>query len=204
MFELKDAPKVSAQQKTPKEKIDVKLTTGGIYLMTPMMAEYKKFDSYEAISVRFKLNLSMSLDCWVGKTIFFKDQNALNEEVKYILKFIAPELLEKTYKATSFEEYAKELCKDINKSLSDSRSNKNFTTLLGKLIRKKDSKYVEFESHIPASGDYRKEYLAQLHEYNKLYFSNWELDNCVVPFERDERASNKNSSLDSVLDDLPF
>lgn len=194
-----------------KEKVNVRLTTSGIYRVSPFKAEYKKAGEYETLSVVFSVELGFGLSCWQNKTIFFKDSVQINEEIQFLLKFIAPNLLGKKYNVATFKEYADALCADINTELLKNRESGNRIVLNGKILRKKGSNYIEFEDYIPPTGDFRKSYLAHVDDYRSQWFSKWELDNCEVPFIQ---TTPRNNTPEPVVvdafsqsisnDDLPF
>lgn len=210
MFTVQDPPKQAkdttsgaggqtpANQQTTfaerKERMDVNLTMGGIFPVIPIKAEYRQVTGHETIQVAFKLAIGYSLECWVRKTLFFKDTTSFNEEMNYILKFIAPSLLNKEYKAAGFKEYADQVCYDINAILQQGRtaakeakeSGKTARVeepiFLGKLLRKKNSQYVEFGERFNQGATFAKDYLALLTDPNSLYFTPWEIENTITPF----------------------
>lgn len=181
-----------------KERISVKLTVGGIYRVSPFKCEFKEIDTKagkkQALSISFSVDLGTSFDCWVNKMIFFKSTEQIREEVKFLLKLLAPELLQVEYKATNFKDFAFDLCKDLNNTLKSARDEKRRLFFHGKMRKKKDSDYVDFEEFIPLTGNFRVNWLAELSDTSSQWFTPWELDNCVVPFERKIKENQKEDS----------
>jgi len=192
-----------------KPKLKVKLTKSGIYRVVPFKAEYARYGEYETMKILFFVDFGMQIACMAHKTIFFKSKEQVNEEIRYILKFICPDCLDTKYDVKTFEQYAQALCVDINKELQRQRENKERTVLFGKLKKRKDSKYVEFEELLPKSGDFRVDYLATPDNVTSLYFSAWEAQNCDMPFEIEGNASAvlepaEEAVYDVQGSDLPF
>lgn len=177
-----------------KERISVRLTVGGEYKVSPYKAEFKQFGEYETISIAFSVELGYAFSCWVSKVLFFKSKEQIHKEVQYILKFIAPELLDKQYGTRDFKSYAEKLCEDINSILRYNRENRMSKVFMGK-IRVDNNGYCNFEDLIPRTGDFIKNYLGHINEDSLgMWFTEWEFENCKVPFERTNKAVGTNIS----------
>ena len=202
-------------------KIAVRITKSGIYRVQPIKAEYSKFGEYEGMRVVFSVELGYAYNCYQNKMIFYsKEKDAIfKEEVAYMLKHISPDLSTKKYSVKTVKEYIDLLSVDINAYLKERRDAKNPIMLSGKILKFKNKDFADFEEYAPKSGDFRKSYLAQLDDYKSQWFTNWELQNCEMPFELNAGKGKSSYSepiaepeptvFDAfnqaeVVDDLPF
>jgi len=198
------------------ERLKVKLTKGGMYGMYPIKAEYYKQGEWEQFNVDFQVLLGSKLSCFVTKKCFFKDREQINKEINYLLKFICEDCLKIEYpKFNNFKEYAEAVAKDINKELKRQGEAKQRVLLFGKLRKKKDEPYINFEDLIPKSGDFEVNYLATPNNFTSLYISEWEARNLDVPFEildvkkevvpvEDVWEGFSKEDPKKTVDDLPF
>ncbi len=175
------------------EKVKVYLETSGRYLASPFKAEYKRSEkagsTTEMIVMSFALEFGMQFSCFVDKTIFYKDLPQVKEEIDYMLKYVAPELVGKKYNAANFESYANALCSDINASIRRSWDEKSRRYCYLKIRVMKDDKYPKIDDYIPKNGTHRNQWICDLNDTRAIWFSKWELENCKMPF----RAANESS-----------
>ncbi len=197
----------------PIDKTKVRITTSGVYTVKPFKAKFKQKNDLQMLEVSFSVELGMNFSCYIDKTIFFRDKEQVKEEINYLLGFIAPELISKEYKG-NFEAYANALSADINASIRKSWDNNQLRQFRMKIRVLKNNNYPTTDDYIPKSGSFRNHYIANYDDPKTLWFSKWELNNCVMPFaavesvgsqgvEMSPRRESEPAFADS-FDDLPF
>lgn len=167
-----------------KERKLVKLRTSGVYALIPVKAEYKQKGQYDTMTVRFLVNLGTRWSCNVFKTVFFKTMDQANAEIQYLLKFICPDILNQASKAATFKEYVEQISTVINREFDKQKEEgKKMDMVYGKVLVKIGSKYEELPDHVGKDGT-KINYLATVDNLSDIsYFTEWEANNCIVPFE---------------------